>query len=317
LPEILERFAKRREEAKSRGKGHASQAVKIMMNSMYGVLGSTPCRFFDPDVANAITRFGQQTLAWTAEAFEEAGVRVLYGDTDSVFVKLSREGAGGKAAIAAEAERLRRSVDTHIGERIRREYGVEPQLELELERVFTRFFLPRVRGGEQGSKKRYAGWSEERGLEIVGLESVRRDWPAIARRLQQGLFERLFQDRELLPFVKEVVERLRAGDLDTELVYVKRLRKGSLDRYTKSNPPHIQAARKAAEMSGAKVGPVIRYVVTQSGPEPVLPGRPLPDHIDHRHYVERVLRPVADAILAELGRSFGEAIGEARQLTLL
>jgi DNA polymerase-2 len=315
LPEILERFAKRREEAKRRGEGHADQAIKIMMNSMYGVLGSAPCRFFDPGVANAITLFGQQTLRWTAEAFEEEGVRVLYGDTDSVFVKLQREAGGGEAEIAAE--RLRRSVDARIRERVRQDYGVEPQLELELERVFARFFLPRVRGGEQGSKKRYAGWSEERGLEVVGLESIRRDWPAIARRLQEGLFERLFHDRELLPFVKEVADRLMAGELDPELVYVKRLRKGSLDRYTQSNPPHIQAARKAAEMSGARVGPVIRYVVTDTGPEPVLPGRPLPPRIDYRHYVERVLRPVADAILGELGRSFGEAIGEARQLSLL
>jgi DNA polymerase-2 len=317
LPEILERFAKRREEAKRRGEGHADQAIKIMMNSMYGVLGSAPCRFFDPGVANAITRFGQQILGWTAEAFEEEGVRVLYGDTDSVFVKLQREGGSEDGGIAVQAERLRSCVDARIRERVRQDYGVEPQLELELERVYARFFLPRIRGGKQGSKKRYAGWSEERGLEIVGLESVRRDWPAIARRLQQGLFERLFQDRELLPFVKETVDRLLAGELDPELVYVKRLRKGSLDRYTQSNPPHIQAARKAAEISGGQVGPVIRYVVTSTGPEPVLPGRPLPPHIDHRHYVERVLRPVADAILGELGRSFGEAIGEARQLNLL
>ena len=70
-------------------------------------------------------------------------------------------------------------------------------------------------------------------------------------------------------------------------------------------------------MSDAKVGPVIRYVISETGPEPVLPGRPLPERIDRRHYVERVLRPVADAILGELGRSFGDAIGEARQLTLL
>ncbi|MBW2274591.1 MAG: DNA polymerase II, partial [Deltaproteobacteria bacterium] len=304
LPEILERFAKRRDEAKRRGEGHADQAIKIMMNSMYGVLGSTACRFFDPGVANAITRFGQQTLAWTADAFEEEGVEVLYGDTDSVFVKLRREDGGANGKIAAQAEGLRSSVDARIRERVRREYGVEPQLELELERVYARFFLPRVRGGGQGSKKRYAGWSQERGLEIVGLESVRRDWPAIARRLQEGLFDRLFHDQELLPFVEEVVERLRSGELDPELVYVKRLRKGSLDRYTKSNPPHIQAARKAAELTGGRVSPVIRYVVTNTGPEPVLPGRPLPPGIDHRHYLERVLRPVADAILGELGRSF-------------
>ena len=55
-------------------------------------------------------------------------------------------------------------------------HGVEPILELELEKVFERFLLPLVRSGAGGSKKRYAGWREGE-LEIVGLESVRRDCP--------------------------------------------------------------------------------------------------------------------------------------------
>ena len=107
--------------------------------------------------------------------------------------------------------------------------------------------------------------------------------------------------------------RLRAGELDQELVYAKRVRKGSLDRYTATTPPHVQAARKA----GGRLGRVVRYVITATGPEPVFPGRALPEGIDHSHYVERVLRPVAEAILAPLGREFDEALGQPRQLSLL
>jgi hypothetical protein len=62
---------------------------------------------------------------------------------------------------------------------------------------------------------------------------------------------------------------------------------------------------------------VVRYVICRSGPEPVVPGRPLPADIDRSHYIERVLRPVADAILSELDSSFDEAMGEPRQLSLL
>jgi hypothetical protein len=58
-------------------------------------------------------------------------------------------------------------------------------------------------------------------------------------------------------------------------------------------------------------------VVTRSGPEPVLPGRPLPPAIDHVHYVEKVVEPVADAILELVGSSFGEAVGQPTQLSLL
>ncbi|MEE8580492.1 MAG: DNA polymerase II [Myxococcota bacterium] len=310
LPEIIERFTERREQARRRGDRHADQAIKIMMNAFFGVLGAAACRFFDPDIANAITGFGQQTLAWTRQAFEALGVRVLYGDTDSVFVKL-RSDAPGEAALR-EAEALRAAVAAAIEERVRKAYAVEPCLKLELERVFDRFFMPRVRRGGSGSKKRYAGTRQGR-LEIVGLESVRRDWPAVAGRLQRGMLTRMFSDREVLPFVAEVATRLRAGELDHELVYVKRVRKGSLDRYTATTPPHIQAARKL----GGELRRVVRYVITKSGPEPVLPGRALPEGIDHGHYLDRVLRPVADAILSELGQSFDEALGRPRQMKLL
>jgi DNA polymerase-2 len=310
LPAIIERFQERREAAKRRGDRHADQAIKIMMNALFGVLGAAACRFFDPAVANAITGFGQEILRWTRDAFEAASVRVLYGDTDSVFVLLPAAPAGG--AVAEAGERLRGEVARAIEGRVREAHGVEPRLELELERIYERFFLPRVRGGGAGSKKRYAGLAQGR-LELVGLESVRRDWPAVAARLQRGMLERIFSDRDPLPFVRDVVAAVRSGELDGELVYAKRVRKGALDRYTETTPPHVQAARKA----GGAAGPVVRYVITRAGPEPVLPGRPPPEGIDREHAVEKVLRPVADAILRELGRSFDEALDLPRQLTLV
>jgi DNA polymerase-2 len=309
LPRLIDDFMASRERAKARGDRHADQAIKIMMNAFFGVLGASACRFFDPDVANAITGFGQQTLAWTKELLEAEGVRVLYGDTDSVFVELGDTRTEEATAAAAA---LRERVEAGIAARIRERYRVEPRLVLELEYVLERFFMPRVRSGQGGSKKRYAGWRAGR-LHVVGLESVRRDWPRLARRLQEGMLERVFTDRDPVAFVREVAEQLRAGALDGELIYVKRIRKGGTERYVASTPPHVQAARKAGGASGG----VVRYVMTAGGPEPAPPGRPLPEGIDREHYVEKVLRPIADAILLELGTSFAEALGEPRQLTLL
>jgi DNA polymerase-2 len=308
LPGIIVRLMSSRDEAKARGDAHASQAIKILMNSMFGVLGTPSCRFFDPDIANAITGFGQQTLHWTREAFEEIGVRVLYGDTDSVFVQLPE--APDPYALRAIAEELREQVQEAITSRVRATYRLEPRLELELEKIYDPFFLPRVRGGRSGSKKRYAGWKDGQ-LEIVGLESVRRDWPSVATRLQEGMLERLFTNRDPIPFAVDLVAELRDGTLDRELVYVKRIRKGSLDDY-KSNAPHVQAARKAGEHAGR----IIQYLITRTGPEPVLPGRPLPTGIDYEHYIEKVLRPVADSILREVGGNFGEVLGEPQQLSM-
>jgi DNA polymerase-2 len=302
LPAVLARFRERREQAKARGERHADQALKIMMNAMYGVLGAASCRFFEPQVANAITGFGGQILHWTRDAFEAAGVAVLYGDTDSVFVQL---------AEGSDPERLRAAVEARIAARIQAEHGVPSRLELELEGVFEHLWLPRVRGGGKGSKKRYAGWRDGK-LVVVGLEAVRRDWPDLAHRLQEGMLERLFTGRDPAPFVRSVVAALRAGERDSELVYAKRIRKASLDRY-EANAPHVAAARKAGRVPGG----VIRYVITRGGPEPVLPGRPLPPGIDHAHYVEKVVRPVAEAILEAIDSSFDAAMGAPQQMSLL
>ncbi len=310
LPEILKRLFAHRQSARERGDAHANLAIKILMNALFGVLGSAACRFFDPDVANAITGFGQQVLRWTREEFEREGYAVLYGDTDSVFVELGGEDGGPDAE--ARAPKLRERIERRIAERIREAYGVEPLLELELERVYTRLFLPRVRGGRSGSKKRYAGLVDGE-LEIVGLEASRRDWPAIAGTLQRGLLARLFTDVPVEPFVRDLVRRVRAGELDRELVIRTGIRKGALERYTATTPPHIRAARKLR----GPVGRVIRYVITRNGPEPVLPGRPLPDDIDREHYVRKVVEPVADAILGQIGLCFADVVGDPRQLSLL
>jgi DNA polymerase-2 len=309
LPEVLARLLEHRAAARERGDRHADLAIKILMNSLFGVLGAAACRFFDADVANAITGFGQQVLGWTRDELEEEGYRVLYGDTDSVFVEL-HEGEGGDPGPAAAT--LRDRIQSRIEERIRERYRIEPRLELELERVYARFLLPRVRGGTSGSKKRYAGLVEGN-VDVVGLEAVRRDWPKIAGRLQRGMLARAFTDQPVGPFVRDLVERVRAGELDEELVIRKGIRKGALDRYTSTTPPHVRAARKG----GPAVGNVVRYVITRVGPEPVLSGESLPAEIDREHYVQKVMRPIADAILPHLDLGFDEVIGEPSQLNLL
>jgi DNA polymerase-2 len=310
LPEVLARFAERRESAKRRGDRHADLAIKIMMNAMIGVLGAPSGRFFDPEVANAVTSFGRLMLERTRRAFEGAGARVLYGDTDSVFVQVD---AGLPTDSAyGEAERLRSRVQAELSDSIRAEWDVEPKLELELECVYERFFQPSVRGGTQGSKKRYAGLVNG-SLHLVGLEAVRRDWPELARRLQRGMLERLFRDEAVAPFVKQVIADLLAGRLDRELVIRKALRKGAVERYTGATPPHVEAARKA----GPGVGRVVFYVQTRAGPEPVEPDGELPADLDRAHYVEKVVRPIAQSVLSQLGLDFDEVTDAPRQLSLL
>ena len=83
---LIEQLWQQRDEAKAAGDEPLSQAIKIIMNSFYGVLGTPGCRFFDARLASSITRRGHQILERTRDYIEEAGHRVIYGDTDSVFV---------------------------------------------------------------------------------------------------------------------------------------------------------------------------------------------------------------------------------------
>src|SRR6185295_3069107 len=102
--------------------------------------------------------------------------RVIYGDTDSLFVDA---GEADTARAGARAETLRAAIADAVGAAIEREFGCPSHLELEFEKVYARFFMPEVRGGATGSQKRYAGLVGEDGretLDVVGLEAVRRDW---------------------------------------------------------------------------------------------------------------------------------------------
>jgi DNA polymerase-2 len=316
LPGVLCELGERRDAARARGDRHADFAIKILMNACFGVLAARTCRFFAPALANAITSFGQQLLHWTRAELEADGARVLYGDTDSVFVALDPE-AEEKAALESAAA-LRTRIEARVRERVRARYRVEPVLELTLARLYRRFFQPRLRGrgARQGSKKRYAGLRDGV-VEVVGLEAVRRDWPAVVRRLQLGMLERLFADQPVLPFVRELALDVRAGKLDRELVIRKGLRKGAVERYDGRTPPHVEAARRAGRLDAREV----HYVWTRRGPEPVFAGGfaggPWPPDVDRERYVETQLRPVADAILECAGQSFDEALGRPRQLSLL
>jgi DNA polymerase-2 len=308
LTGILDELFPRREQAKKEKDAVASQAIKILMNSFYGVLGTPVCRFHNPCLANAITGFGREILLWTKRRIESLGYRVLYGDTDSLFVLTGIEDVEEAHRLGAE---LARSLDADIAEWIQERWRVESRLELELERLYLRFVLFETRTGGAGARKRYAGLVEEGGEKLVrltGMEAVRRDWTDLARNLQRELYRRLFLDLGVEDLVLSVVEDLRKGILDEHLVYRKALRK-PVDAYTATTPPHVAAARKMTEAPGR----LISYVMTRNGPEPA-EERQSP--LDHEHYVQKQIRPVAEPVLALLGLRFEDVASRQRQMRL-
>jgi DNA polymerase-2 len=308
LPGLLDELMPRRDAAKRRGDQVASQAIKILMNSFYGVLGTPACRFHNAAIANAITGLGRHLLTWTQRWFEERGFEVLYGDTDSLFVA---SGASDAARAEALGRELVAALNAELAHYVQTNWRVASRLELQFEKLYAQLLLPAMRHGPEGARKRYAGiraGDPADRVEFVGMEVVRRDWTDLAKNVQRGLYQRLFAAEPVEDFLQEIVRALRAGELDDQLVYRKGLRKG-LASYTAATPPHVAAARK----SRAPPGRVIAYVITTQGPEPLDAQRAPPDR---EHYLERQVRPVAEPVLQTLGLEFDVVIGAATQLAL-
>ena len=124
LPEVVARLAAERARGRAAGDAVGAQATKILMNSLFGVLGASASRLFSPAVANAITTAGQHVIRLAAAAVERAGHRVIYGDTDSLFVDIGEADAGaGRGAGRAAADGHRRRRGRGAGPRVR---GGEP-----------------------------------------------------------------------------------------------------------------------------------------------------------------------------------------------
>ena len=306
LPEIISQLLEARSAAKRDNNQYLSQAIKILMNSFYGVMGATNCRFFSSVLASAITRTGQYILKKMIEYISvSTPYKVIYGDTDSLFVHLGKgkeeEADSFGATLAADATAW---LTDHIGS----SFKTESVLKLEYQNSFRHFFIPAVRGATHGSKKHYCGSTiDKTGMHLLfkGMESARSDWTDLAKEFQHELYISFFTGKPVEDFILETVRKVRHGELNDKLIYKKRLRK-EIEDYTVNIPPHAQAAKLLDSPKH-----IIRYYITVSGPQPI---EKLSAPIDFNHYIDCQLRPVADSILEQYGDSFDRIVSGQQNL---
>lgn len=301
LPGLIAEYFEARKAALAAGDHNGAYVYKILMNSFYGVLGTESCRYGRTELAGAITSFARKWLLFSRDWFQDRGLRVLYGDTDSLFVLSGLDDGASGGVFSSFAEGLAAELNRALAERIGGEYGVESRLQLRFEKPYRRFLIPPLRGqGEEGRgrAKGYAGHllRPDGGaeVEVVGMEAVRSDVTALARRFQVEALDLVFQgggEGELLSLTMENARRLRGGALDGELVYRKRLSRPP-EAYTAATPPQVKAAR-ALGWTGRRG--TVEYLWTSSGAEPrATRSSPL----DYDHYLEAQLFPVARSIAA-------------------
>ena len=320
LPQIITDLWWQRDGAKRDNDMPRSQAIKILMNSFYGVLGSSGCRFYDYRLASSITMRGHEIMQATGKWIEQHGYEVIYGDTDSTFVRVDEE--LGQAECVRIGNDLKDLINQKWRTKLSEEFSLECFLEIEFETYFSRFLMPTIRGSEAGSKKRYAGLiqgntSEQDRIVFKGLENVRTDWTDLAKEFQLELFQMVFHDQDPSELIRRTVDETLAGERDRQLIYKKQLRR-KLSAYVKNVPPHVRAAR-LADKRNQELGKSLKYqnkgwisyVITINGPEPI-------EHtvsaIDYDHYIDKQLKPVADAVLPFISLDFDSLVSAQTEL---
>ncbi|RJQ17124.1 DNA polymerase II [Candidatus Woesearchaeota archaeon] len=308
LPSLIQELWAQREKARKQKNELARYAIKILMNSFFGVLANPSCRFFSMEISNAITHCSQMVIKLTAEKIKEKGYVVIYGDTDSVFIDT-------EAKNDKEAENIGKELQDYINnfyqDYIKKEYHRESYLELQLDKVFLHFLMPRIRGSEVGAKKRYAGLimeNEKEKLVFTGLESKRSDWTALSKKFQEELLLKIFKKEKYDAYIRTFIDDLKKGKYDDLLIYRKKINK-PLSAYVKTTPPHVKAARKLKEIHSN----VIMYMMTTDGPEPI---QQIKHQIDYEHYLDKQIKPIADAILTFIDKSFEDVMKNSKQTSL-
>ncbi|WP_323191899.1 DNA-directed DNA polymerase [Halostella sp. PRR32] len=192
-------------------------AVKVIMNSLYGVLGWDRFRLYDKEMGAAVTATGREVINFTEEAANEIGYDVAYGDTDSVMLEL-----GGDISVDEAIEQsfeieehINGSYDEFASEELN---AREHRFQIEFEKLYRRFF-------QAGKKKRYAGhivWKEGKevdDVDITGFEYQRSDIAPITKRVQKQVIDMIVhgKDKEAVKdYVHEVIEDYQSGNVNLD-----------------------------------------------------------------------------------------------------
>jgi DNA polymerase I len=216
------------------------QTLKILTNSFYGYMGWGGARWYCKACAEATTAWGRHFIKTSAKIAEQMGFKVLYGDTDSIFV-----------SKPVGIEELKKEVDKLI-ERISKELPVQ----IELDELFKTIFFV--------EKKRYAGLTIEGKILVRGLEVRRGDWCELAKRAQKEVIEILLREKnpeKAMKLVSRIIKDIRKGNVKLEDIVIYKGLTKKPSKY-EAIQAHVKAAKKAEEIGifypvGSKIGYIV------------------------------------------------------------
>lgn len=289
-------------------------ALKDMSNSLYGYTGYIRSRLYVMEVASSITGYGRENIMKTRELIETGfpAVKVLYGDTDSIFIKTV-------LTDPEEATKLGESIAAHVTSHL-------TGLKFSFEKIYKTFLIL--------TKKRYAGWAWEKTpdgwkdkIEMKGIETVRRDWCDLVSITMRDVLETVLRQGDVKAAsarVRGVVKDLTAGKIPLEKLTVVKGVTRALESY-EGMQPHVELAKKMKARDptrGSAVGERLGYVIVKGNAmlskraEDPEYARKNGMEIDSTYYIENQLLPPLERIFEALGISKTELLEGSKQMKL-
>lgn len=280
------------------------RALKVIINALYGVIGADTFQFYYLPAAEAVTTYGRYVIKKAIEKAEELGLNVIYGDTDSLFIK------------NPDMKKLELLIED-----IKREF----RLQLEVDKIYKYAVL-------SSRKKNYFGLTLEGIIDIKGLMGKKSNTPPFIRDVFYRILNKLrtIEDMEqfdivrkdILEIVKDAETKLINKEVPIEELVITVTLSKSTDQYSKTTPQHVKAARKLERAFGIKLQPghIIRIVKTKNddGVAPIELVKSV-DQIDSGKYIELLhstLEQILDALNIKVTRGKKVVVVNERKVSL-
>ena len=274
-----------------------TQALKVILNASYGVMGAEIFPLYYLPAAESTTGMGRHIILDTIEKCKESGIQVLYGDTDSIFVKdLTQE-----------------QIEVLMS-RAKKDHGVE----LEVDKEFRYVVL-------SNRKKNYLGVTKDGKADVKGLTGKKSHTPKFIKTLFYELLDILSavqNESEFESAKKKITEKI-AGYANkvrekqiplSELAFNVMISKSPAE-YVKTIPQHIRAAKQLESIREIKKGDIISYVkiLNKPGVKPVEMARQ--DEVDSSKYME-FMESTLEQITSSMDLDFDTILGKPKQTGL-
>lgn len=261
--DLKEKYKKEKDEEQKKILNMKNQAFKFILNGMYGVVGSKNFALFNPYVAGAVTGAVREILQNVIEKCNTDGYKVLYSDTDSIYIVVS---------TFEEAKEVERKLNNFIAEFMKNEWNTKESLTIELNKYYNWCIFLEKQTEEEGSKKNIIGKTKEGEIEVVGKMLRETSYSELSIKLQYdiiNLIDKYNSDEELLK--QKIVETLNNyinnfDKITTEEIAIPRATHKTNQEY-KSRPAVLRGIENSIKLLGhpkVELGTKLKYVYTTS-----------------------------------------------------